>query len=207
MLILARHGRTAANAQRLLLGRADVALDLVGLEQAKAIGASLSRSARPPLRIVASPLLRTRATAITIAAAYGDEVEVEYDDRWIEVDYGEFDGSPLADVPSEVWQHWRTDLAWVPPGGESLAHVGERVRDACASLAADASENDVVVVSHVSPIKAAVAWAVGTGDDSAWRLFCDVASVSRVRTAGDLPTLVSFNETAHLDGIAVQKRR
>lgn len=203
MLILARHGRTAANAQRLLLGRADVPLDFVGLQQAKAVGASLSRSTRPPSRIVSSPLLRTRATAAAIAAAFGGEIEVEFDERWIEVDYGEFDGSPLADVPSEVWQHWRTEPSWVPPGGESLAHVGERVRDACASLASDAAGDDVVVVSHVSPIKAAVAWAVGTGDDSALRLFCDVASISRVRTGGDVPTLVSFNETGHLDGLAL----
>lgn len=202
MLILARHGRTEANAQRLLLGRADIPLDQVGLQQADAIGVALRRTNPRPTRIVASPLLRTRATASAIAAAYGDAVAVEFDERWIEVDYGEFDGSPLADVPSEVWQHWRTDLSWVPPGGESLAHVGERVRDACESLASAAADEDIVVVSHVSPIKAAIAWAVGTGDDSALRLFCGVASISRVRTGGDVPTLVSFNETAHLDGVA-----
>ena len=201
MLILARHGRTAANAQRLLLGRADVPLDDVGLQQAKAIGVALSRSGRRPRRIIASPLLRTRATAAAIAAACGDDIEVEVDDCWIEVDYGEFDSTPLAEVPSEVWQHWRTDFSWVPPGGESLAQVGVRVREACAALAAEAADDDIVVVSHVSPIKAAVAWAVGTGDDAAWRLFCDVASISRVRTTGDLPTLVSFNETAHLEDV------
>ncbi len=203
MLILARHGRTAANAQRLLLGRADVPLDSVGLQQAAATGASLSRSARRPRRIIASPLLRTRATASAIAAAYGAEVEVEFDDRWLEVDYGEFDGSPLADVPSEVWEHWRTDVSWVPPDGESLAQVGMRVREACASLSSQAADEDIVVVSHVSPIKAAVAWAVGAGDESALRLFCAVASISRVRTGDDQPTLMSFNETGHLDRLAV----
>ncbi len=50
----------------------------------------------------------------------------------------------------------------------------------------------------MSPIKAAVAWAVGAGDDAAWRMFCDVASISRIRTTDNRPTLVSFNETAHL---------
>ncbi|SUZ62101.1 uncharacterized protein METZ01_LOCUS14955, partial [marine metagenome] len=43
--------------------------------------------------VVSSPLLRTRRTA----EAFGMDVEV--DDRWIEMDYGEFDGRPVADVP------------------------------------------------------------------------------------------------------------
>jgi broad specificity phosphatase PhoE len=197
VLILARHGRTTANAQRLLLGRMDLPLDEVGLEQAAAVGAAIARAGTKPVRVIASPLGRTVATAAAVAAACG-VAEVETDDRWIEVDYGDFDGEPLADVPSEVWQHWRSNSAWTPPNGESLADVGVRVRAACEELVAVAATDDVVVVSHVSPIKAAVAWAVGTGDQTAWRLFCDVASISRIRTTGDQPTLVSWNETSHL---------
>ncbi|HVT76298.1 MAG TPA: histidine phosphatase family protein [Acidimicrobiales bacterium] len=199
MLILARHGRTAANAQRLLLGRLNIPLDDVGARQAAAVGAALARSVKP-VRVIASPLGRTIETAGAIAAACG-VAQVETDERWIEVDYGQYDGEPLAEVPSEVWQHWRSDSAWTPPDGESLADVGVRVRAACEELMAEAAHEDVVVVSHVSPIKAAVAWAVGTGDQAAWRLFCDVASISRIRTTGDQPTLVSWNEVAHLDGV------
>ena len=196
MLILARHGRTTANAQRLLLGRMDLPLDEVGETQAAAVAAALGRMDAAPARIIASPLLRTRATAEAIGSRCG--VSVEFDERFLEVDYGEYDGAPLAEVPHEVWQHWRTDIGWVPPGGESLAAVGERVRRACEDYAEDAAERDVVIVTHVSPIKAAVAWALATGDEAAWRMFCDVASITRVRTTGGAPTLVSFNETAHL---------
>ncbi|MEY2473715.1 MAG: alpha-ribazole phosphatase [Actinomycetota bacterium] len=195
MLILARHGRTTANAQRLLLGRLDLPLDEVGLQQAAAVGGALAQT--KPVRVIASPLGRALETARAVAQACG-VAEIETDERWTEVDYGDFDGEPLADVPGEVWQHWRSDSAWTPPNGESLADVGVRVRAACEELAEDAAQSDIVVVSHVSPIKAAVAWAVGTGDQAAWRLFCDVASISRVRTTGDQPTLVSWNETAHL---------
>jgi probable phosphoglycerate mutase len=201
MLILARHGRTSANAQRRLLGRMDLPLDEVGLHQAAAVGVAIARTEAKPVRIIASPLGRAVETARAIAQACG-VANVETDERWIEVDYGDFDGEPLADVPGEVWQHWRTDSAWTPPNGESLSHVGERVRAACEELAIAAAQDDIVVVSHVSPIKAAVAWAVGTGDQTAWRLFCDVASISRVRTRDDgHPTLVTWNETAHLDGL------
>jgi len=51
-----------------------------------------------------------------------------------------------------------------------------------------------VVVSHVSPIKAAAAWALGAGDGVAWRMHLDLASVCRIRTGARPPVLVSFNE-------------
>jgi probable phosphoglycerate mutase len=204
VLILARHGRTEANAQRLLLGRKDIPLDLLGAQQAEASGAALARTIKP-VRIIASPLQRTRATAEAIAASCGGDVEVVVDDQWIEVDYGIYDGQPLADIPHEVWQHWLSDLTWVPPEGESLAQLGTRVRAACEALAEEAAENDIVVVSHVSPIKAAVAWSLGMDDQASWRMFCDVASISRIRTGAANPVLVSFNETSHLDGIALRE--
>jgi broad specificity phosphatase PhoE len=140
--------------------------------------------------VVTSPLLRTAGTA----ALLGPPVTV--DDRWIEIDYGRYDGTPLAEVPPEVWTSWRADLAWRPEGGESLAAVGARVRAACEELSAEAAVADIVVVSHVSPIKAAIAWALGIGDEAVWRMFLDVASVCRIGVGigPEAATLRSFNE-------------
>ncbi|HAZ55902.1 MAG TPA: hypothetical protein DCY78_01570, partial [Acidimicrobiaceae bacterium] len=72
MLFVVRHGRTAANASGLLLGRLDPDLDELGVRQATAAAAALGSVDR----VVSSPLLRTRHTA----EAFGLEVEV--DDRW-----------------------------------------------------------------------------------------------------------------------------
>ncbi|MEN3272393.1 MAG: ribonuclease / adenosylcobalamin/alpha-ribazole phosphatase [Actinomycetota bacterium] len=187
-LFLARHGRTAANASGLLLGRADAELDDVGRAQAAALG-SLVPS---PARVVSSPLTRCRETA----AAFG--VPVEVDERWIELDYGEWDEQPIIAIPAEVWARWRTDLDLRPPGGETLRELGTRVRAACDSLLDDARDADVVVVSHVSPLKAALAWTLDVGDELAWRLHVTPASVSRVAIRPQGPVLLSFNETAHL---------
>ncbi len=116
------------------------------------------------------------------------------DERWTELDYGELDGRPPGDVPPEVWRRWRADPHFVPAGGESLAALGERVRDACREVTAQAAHHDVVVVTHVSPIKAAIAWTLGVGDEIAWRLFVQGASVCRIRTSGLAPSLLGFNE-------------
>lgn len=188
MLYVVRHGQTAANAAGQLLGRADVPLTDTGRRQAKALAAALG----PVQRVVSSPLQRARDTA----AAFGRPVEI--DERWTELDYGIYDEWPLADVPAEMWQGWRGDAEFAPPEGESLASVGRRVRAACDELAAAAAESDVVVVSHVSPIKAAVAWTLGVSDAVTWRMFVAVASITRVAVNERGPILRSFNEVAHL---------
>ncbi|MGI8793675.1 MAG: histidine phosphatase family protein, partial [Acidimicrobiales bacterium] len=183
MLILARHGRTEANAAGLLLGRADVALDEVGRAQAVALPGRVGR----PARVISSPLQRCRDTA----AAFGLAVEV--DDRWVELDYGDYDRLPLAEVPAEVWSTWRRDPDFRPPNGESLMELGDRVRAALDELSEQilgADEpGDVVVVTHVSPIKAAIAWVLRTDEGAAWRMRVGVASVSRIAIGSNGPVL------------------
>ena len=188
MLILVRHGQTASNAEGRLLGRGDPPLTELGERQAAAVAAAVG----PVDRVVASPLRRAQQTA----AAFGRPVET--DNQWIEIDYGDLEGQPLNAMGGEFWARWRADASLTPPGGESLVEVGRRVRDACESLVDDARDRDVVVVSHVSPIKAAVAWALGGDERMAWRMFLDVAAVSRVIMRDHGPVLATYGESLAL---------
>jgi len=189
MLILVRHGETPANADHLLQGRADLSLNEHGRRQAQALAGVASGATL----VLCSPLRRARQTA---SAMWTGDVVI--DDRWTEIDYGELDGRPVAEAWTPLWERWRDDPEFVPPGGESLAAVGRRVRAACEELVEAASTADVVVVTHVSPIKAAVIWALGVGDEVAWQMFCDVASVTRLGMGERGPVLHSFNEVHHL---------
>ena len=69
-----------------------------------------------------------------------------------------------------------------------------RVRAACDDLETDAAARDVVVVSHVSPIKAALAWALRTDDSVSWRIFVEVASIARIAVGPWGATVQSLNE-------------
>lgn len=193
-ILLVRHGRTEANASGLLLGRTDVPLDAVGRAQAVALGAEV-RSGRfgPVVGVVSSPLVR----ALETAAAITDDIVV--DDRLIELDYGDYDGLPLADVPGSVWTSWRDDPAFEPPGGESLSTLDARVCSICDEWFGVPGGGTVVFVSHVSPIKAAVSWSLGAGPAVSWRTHLDNASISQIEKRGDQPVLRTFNEIAHLD--------
>jgi broad specificity phosphatase PhoE len=196
-ILLLRHGRTAANAGGLLLGRADPELDEEGRRQAVRLADELEASARGRIRqVVSSPLRRCQETAAVVARSLG--VPVEIDERWIELDYGELDGVPVSDVPATTWASWMADVGWAPPGGESLIELGERVGQACDELVRMAADEDVAVITHVSPVKAAVAWALGVGDDIAWSLYVAPASITRIDTQAERRSLRSFNEIAHL---------
>lgn len=190
MLIVVRHGETEANAAGHLLGRRDVALTDRGREQASRIAAALG--SLDVAAVVSSPLRRARETAEALG------LPVEIDDRWIELDYGDFEGRPINEVRADEWERWRADLEFAPPAGESLAALGRRVRAACDDLAQTARERDVVVFTHVSPIKAALAWALGVSDAVSWRSYVAVASITRIGFGGAGPSLRSFNEVTHL---------
>jgi broad specificity phosphatase PhoE len=191
VLIIARHGQTQANAEARLVGRMDPPLTDLGLAQAAAMQAAVAGASR----VVTSPLLRARQTADALG------LPVTVDERWIEVDYGVYDGRRLADVPAALWATWRDDVSFAPEGGESLLAVGGRVFEACEELAEEATTSDIVVVTHVSPLKAAVAWALEAGADVVWRMFVDLASVTRIAISDRGPLLRSFNETHHLQAM------
>jgi broad specificity phosphatase PhoE len=197
VLILVRHGESTGNAEGRLLGRIDSPLTERGLAQAR----TLSGAVAGATRLISSPLARARDTA----AALGTGLTVEVDDRWIEVDYGVYDGQKLGDVPAEVWKRWRSDLTYTPPEGESLAGAGARVRSSCEELFADPDgpargDGTVVVVSHVSPIKAATCWSLGIGDEGAWRLYLATASVTTITWGPAGPVLAGFNHTPWTSG-------
>ncbi len=209
MLILVRHGESAANAAGLVLGRSESPLTARGEAQAQVLGSVLARqlpTAVGAVRVVSSPLGRARETA----AALGLAVPV-VDERWVELDFGAYDGYRLTEVPAEVWRRWREDPHFRPPGGETLAELGARVRAACDELfAADGPARDpeaaVVVVSHVSPIKAAVAWALGVGDELAWRLHLSTGSLTRIGWGREGPVLHAYNVVPEPDGARISGR-
>jgi broad specificity phosphatase PhoE len=192
VILLVRHGETAANRARLALGRADPPLTEHGRDQAARLGARLTGS--DATRVVSSPLARALETAAAIAAPLG--LAVEQDDRLVEMDYGEWDQRSFSDLPAEELARWRKDATFAPPGGESLADVGTRVADLCRDWIAGAP---VIAVSHVSPIKAAVLWAMDADPLLAWRMHLDVASITTVGAPHGPPVMLGFNDTAHLD--------
>jgi probable phosphoglycerate mutase len=190
MIAFVRHGQTELNRGGRLQGRLDAPLSELGLRQAAALGAGFARE--PVVRVCSSPLRRACATAAAIASEH--DLDVDVDERLIELDYGEWDGLALGDVPAGDWAAWRADPAFAPPGGERLVDVTARIDAFCAAVG---DPGLVIAVSHVSPIKVAVCSALRVDEGASWRMQLDVASVTRIGHRPDGSTYLStFNDAS-----------
>jgi len=183
MLYIVRHGRTKVNAAGKLLGRSDPELDEIGRKQASDLANRLGEIDL----VISSPLKRTMETASYISST------VETDPRWLELDYGTLEGRSIESIDDEVWKKWRSDIHWAPDKGESLGALAIRVSEACEEIAKISKDREVVVVTHVSPVKAALAWVLGLGDGVDWKCHVSPGSSMAIKIGPYGPVLQNFN--------------
>ena len=184
-----RHGRTPNNAQARLQGQFDSPLDDVGHHQAESVGRAI-RECWDVDRVVVSSRRRTQQTAR--AAGLGD-VPTTVDDRWAEIDFGTYDDRRIGEVMAELGDAWTADIGYVPPGGESMAQLHERVGAAVDEMADEVAERHIVVVTHATPIKSATVWLLGGGAEMIMRLRVSLASVTVFGPALHGLVLTRFN--------------
>lgn len=135
---LARHGRTALNAEGRLRGLSDPPLDEVGIAEVARLGDALAT--RHAKVVVSSPLQRAVATAQAIGAAAS--VPVMIDHRLNDRDYGPMTGLRREEVEE---RYGSVDAA---PGVESRAALAARSRRAFHELVAELVPGPIVLVSH-----------------------------------------------------------
>ena len=211
-VILLRHGRSTANSAGVLAGRTlGVGLDEGGVAQAQAL---VERLAQLPLAaVVSSPLQRCRETVAPLAQAR--ELEVTVDDRFIEVDYGQWTGRELSKLGKEpLWKVVQSHpSAAVFPGGEGLAALQARavaaVREWDAKLAAEHGPQVLwLVCSHGDVIKAVLADALGVHLDGFQRIVANPCSVSAVTYTETRPFVQRVNDCGDdLRALVPPKRR
>jgi broad specificity phosphatase PhoE len=191
VIYLIRHGQTESNAQQLLVGRRDVLLTELGERQAAALAPLMS----DVVQAWVSPLARARATA---SLALGHLV-AQPRPSFIEVDYGHLEGRSLRDISNDEWRTLSAEHDKPFGGGESLAAVDRRVHRELDQLLGDRSSlihdpnRHLGIVSHVSPIKSALAWALGVDGSLAWRTRVDNGSLTVIGARHGAPLLVRFN--------------
>ncbi len=225
IVLLVRHGRTAANAEGVLAGwTPGVALDETGLAQARALAQRLA--VLPLAAVVTSPLQRCCETAAAVAAVDGPPLRTTVakaraasnavvtalvarpqpviDDRLGECRYGSWTGRSLKELAKDpLWravQVHPSGVRFPGPDGESMRAMQERavcaVREHDARVASEHGEGAVwVAVSHGDVIKAVLADALGMHLDAFQRLVVDPCSVSAVRYTPLRPFALRVNDT------------
>ncbi|OXR44795.1 Phosphoserine phosphatase 1 [Nocardia cerradoensis] len=198
-LLLLRHGQTELSVERRYSGRGNPELTALGREQA-ARAAKYLAAKGDIAAVVTSPLGRARETAQ--AAARALDVPVRVLDALTETDFGEWEGLTFTEAAQrdpQLHQRWLGDPSLPAPGGESFTQVRERVEAARRDLLALYPEQNVVVVSHVTPIKTLLQLALEAGPSLLYRLHLDLASLSIAEFYPDGGSSVRLvNDTSYL---------
>ncbi len=199
-LFLVRHGETESNRRGLALGRDDVPLNERGLWQVERLGRALARE--PLAAVYSSPLRRTLDTARTVAAPHG--LDVQADERLVEMDIGEADGLTFAEVRARfpgLMEAWVSDKGptQAMPGGERLLDVQARAWSAVDELVTRHKDETVAVVTHNFVILTLLVRVLGLELVDFRRLRHTVGAVSVLDMGPKRFTLVRLNDTCHLD--------
>jgi ribonuclease H / adenosylcobalamin/alpha-ribazole phosphatase len=146
-LILARHGEAASNVGDVVSGiPPGEGLSARGRRQARALGRALAGE-RVDLG-VSSELLRARET-LELALA-GREVPTTTLASFNEINFGQFEGGPLATYRDWAWTT-EPDVE-CPGGGESRASAAARIADALDYLLAR-REPTILLIGHALPVR------------------------------------------------------
>jgi broad specificity phosphatase PhoE len=218
VILLVRHGTTATTGTK-LPGRAPgLHLAEAGIRQAEDVAARIARStetresresrqnnrrSKQTHRVAAvysSPLERTRETAAPIANAVACDVEI--DDALIELDVGDWTGLDLKEAYKRP--EWATiqryPSGFTFPNGESFVEMQGRMIAVLGRLRARHPGETVVAVSHADPIRAAVAYAMGTHLDLFQRIVVSPCSLTAIVLGDGGPTILTVNATGdHAD--------
>src|SRR5579875_2049773 len=181
---LIRHAIVAENERARVYGVSDVQLCPDSLVAQAPLYRAIA--ARLPIPAVwgCTPLSRTRRTAEAIFAAGYPAQEMFVEPGLLEQDLGEFQGLERSEVPAlltlPAHPFWPLGGTEVPPGGESIAQVLQRVGRTMEDLARRHRGKDVVIVSHGGAIRAAVGHAMGVGADPILHLSVQNLSLTRL---------------------------
>jgi len=196
--LLLRHGQTVLSIDKRFSGRGDQELTELGRTQAAAAAVRLAGSGATA--VVASPLRRAQETAALTAAAL--RVDVLTEPGLAETDFGDWEGYTFSEVrakwPREL-EAWLASTAVAPPYGESFDDTAIRVRQARDRVLREHGGRTVVLVSHVTPIKTLLRFALDAPPSALYRMHLDLACLSEVQWYADGPAVVrSLNDTGHL---------
>jgi broad specificity phosphatase PhoE len=196
-LILARHGETMWNVEKVFRGRADVNLDEVGIKQAELLGKYLSNWELEA--IYSSPVKRALDTA-NIVARY-QKVVVRIAEGLIDFDFGEWQSLPEQEVKRlypAILNEWQSNPHKVKmPGGESLEDVRMRAVEVVSDVLSK-HQGNVLLVSHRVVIKVLICYLLGLDNSHFRNISQDVGGITIFNYADGRFVLTRHNDTSHL---------
>jgi len=181
-IIFLRHGQAKNNTERILAGRAPgVPLTDEGVDQSEKAAKFLEEM--NITAIYSSPIERAKNTADIIGKH--NSIDVRIDDRLIELDMGKFTGKPYDEIFSThgnvFMKFYRGELEIAHNGVETFEEVKKRIRDMVDHVIDNHPDENVVLVTHMDPIKAMLSTVVSFSPENLYELIIPNASLNIFR--------------------------
>jgi len=181
-IIFLRHGQAKNNIERILTGRTPgVPLTEKGIDQAEKAAKFLEHM--NVSAIYSSPIERARHTAEIVGKH--NSLDVTIDDRLIELDMGKFTGVPYDDIFTShgnvFMKFYNGELEIAHNGVETFSEVKKRVLGIVDHVIENHPDQNVVLVTHMDPIKAMLSTVVDLTPTNLFELIIANASLNIFR--------------------------
>jgi len=193
-IIFLRHGQAKNNIDRVLAGRTvGVPLTEKGIKQAKTIAKFLK-----PMKIstvYTSPIERALKTAEIVAKH--NSVDCKIDERLIELDMGKFTGQPYDEIfkihGNVFLKFYEGQIEIAHNGVETFSEVNKRVQSMVDYVLKEHHDENVVLVTHMDPIKSILATIMDLKPQSLFELIIANASLTIFREEGGKLSIKAIN--------------
>ena len=194
MIIFLRHAQAENNTERILAGRTEgVPLTKTGIEQAERISEYLK-----PLDITAiysSPIERAKHTAEIVAK--NSSLEVVLDERLTEIDMGKFTRMNYDDMFAKYGniflKFYENNPVISEHEVETFPDVQKRVLDMVDHVLKKHNNENVILVTHMDPIKSMLAKVMNLLPETLFELIIANASLTIIKEQDKIFSLSAIN--------------
>ncbi|MBI3254722.1 MAG: histidine phosphatase family protein [Nitrosarchaeum sp.] len=181
-IIFLRHGQAKNNIERILTGRTPgVPLTEKGIDQAEKAAKFLEHMNISA--IYSSPIERAKHTAEIVGKH--NSLDVTIDDRLIELDMGKFTGVPYDEIFNShgnvFMKFYNGELEIAHNGVETFSEVKKRILGIVDHVIENHPDQNVVLVTHMDPIKAMLSTVVDLTPTNLFELIIANASLNIFR--------------------------
>ena len=193
-IIFLRHGQAKNNTERILAGRTEgIPLTDTGIKQAEHTAQLLEDMNISA--IYSSPIQRAKHTAEIVGEH--NSVDVEIDDRLIELDMGKFTGMPYDEIINShgnvFMKFYNGELEIAHNGVETFTEVKKRVLEIVNHVIEKHGNENVVLVTHMDPIKAMLSTIIEMSPTNLFELIIANASLNIFREKDQKFSLSGLN--------------
>ncbi len=193
-IIFLRHGQAKNNIERVLAGRTEgVPLTEQGIQQAQNIAKFVEKM--NVSKIYSSPIQRAKQTAEIVAKH--NSLDLSFDDRLIELDMGKFTGMKYDEIfnthGNVFMKFYSGDVEIAHNGVETFAEVKKRVLSIVDLCLNEHQDQNVLLVTHMDPIKAMLSTVMELKPESLFELIIANASLNVFRELGGNISLKALN--------------